>query len=73
MTDQTDGGMSWFAFGKAILKIKGLNQEILPIRCQDLNRPAPRPAYSVLDTRYLTLATGYRPLHYQEALEQFLK
>jgi dTDP-4-dehydrorhamnose reductase len=73
LTDQTDGGISWFDFGRAILKIMGLNQEILPIRCQDLVRPAPRPAYSVLDTRYLTLATGYRPLQYQEALEQFLK
>jgi dTDP-4-dehydrorhamnose reductase len=73
LTDQTDGGISWFDFGRAILKIKGLNQEILPLRCQDLDRPAPRPVYSVLDTRYLTLATGYHPLHYQEALEQFLK
>jgi dTDP-4-dehydrorhamnose reductase len=73
LTDQTDGGISWFEFSKAILKIKGLNQKILPISGQDLDRPAPRPAYSVLDTRYLTLATGYSPLHYQEALERFLK
>jgi dTDP-4-dehydrorhamnose reductase len=72
LTDQTDGGISWFDFGKAVLKIKGFNQEIVPISCKDLDRPAPRPAYSVLDTRYLTLATGYRPLHYLEALEQFL-
>jgi dTDP-4-dehydrorhamnose reductase len=73
LTDQTDGGISWFDFGQAVLKIKGLNQKILPISCQDLDRPALRPAYSVLDTRYLTLATGYSPLHYQEALERFLK
>lgn len=73
LTDQTDGGISWFEFSKAILKIKGLNQKVLPISCQDLDRPAPRPAYSVLDTRYLTLATGYSPLHYQEALERFLR
>jgi dTDP-4-dehydrorhamnose reductase len=73
LTDQTDGGISWYDFGQAILKIKGLNQEILPVSCKDFDRPAPRPAYSVLDTRYLTLATGYRPLPYQEALEQFLK
>jgi dTDP-4-dehydrorhamnose reductase len=73
LTDQTPGGISWFNFSQAILKTRGLNQEVLPILCQDLDRPAPRPVYSVLDTRYLTLATGYRPLHYQEALEQFLK
>jgi dTDP-4-dehydrorhamnose reductase len=73
LTDQTPGGISWFDFGQAVLKTRGLNQEILPILCRDLDRPAPRPAYSVLDIRYLTLATGYRPLHYQEALEQLLK
>jgi dTDP-4-dehydrorhamnose reductase len=73
LTDQTDGGISWYDFGQAILRIKGLNQEILPVSCKDFDRPAPRPAYSVLDTRYLTLATGYSPLHYLGALEQFLK
>ena len=73
LTDQTEGGISWFDFGKAVFKIKGLNQEILPISCKDFERPAPRPAYSVLDTRYLTLATGYSPLYYLEALERFLK
>jgi dTDP-4-dehydrorhamnose reductase len=72
LTDRTDGGISWYEFGKTVLKARGLNQEVLPINCQDLNRPAPRPVYSVLDTRYLTMATGYRPLFWQEALEQFL-
>jgi dTDP-4-dehydrorhamnose reductase len=72
LTDQTDGGISWYDFGKAILKIRGLHREVLSIDGQELDRPAPRPAYSVLDTRYLTLATGYRSLHYLEALEQFL-
>ena len=72
LTDQTDGGISWYDFAKAILKVRGLNREVLSINGQELGRPARRPAYSVLDTRYLTLATGYRPLHYQEALEQFL-
>ncbi|MBI5606356.1 MAG: dTDP-4-dehydrorhamnose reductase [Deltaproteobacteria bacterium] len=72
LTDQTEGGISWYDFGKAVLKAKGLNKEILPLTCLELNRPAPRPAYSVLDIRYLTLATGYEPLNCQEALEQFL-
>jgi dTDP-4-dehydrorhamnose reductase len=72
LTDQTDGGINWYDFGMVILKAKGLSPEVLPISCRQLARPAPRPAYSVLDTRYLTLTTGYRPLAYQEALEQFL-
>lgn len=72
LTDWTDGGISWYDFGKAILKAKGLDQEILPVRSQDLDRPAPRPPYSTLDLRYLTLATGYAPLPWQEALNQYL-
>jgi dTDP-4-dehydrorhamnose reductase len=73
LTDQTAGGISWYDFGKAILKARGLSLEVLPVSCQQFNRPAPRPAYSVLDIRYLTLTTGYQPLTYQVALEQFLR
>lgn len=73
LTDQTEGGISWYDFGKAILKARGLNQEILPISGQEFNRPAPRPAYSVLDIRYLTLMTGYQPPFWQDALDQYLK
>ena len=73
LTDQTDGGISWFDFAQTILKLKGLDREIQPISSDDLNRPAPRPPYSTLDTHYLTLACGYQSLSYQEALEQFLK
>jgi dTDP-4-dehydrorhamnose reductase len=73
LTDQTDGGISWFDFAQAILKVRGLKGEIQPIQSKELGRPAPRPPYSVLDTHYLSMATGFQPLNYQKALEQFLK
>jgi dTDP-4-dehydrorhamnose reductase len=73
LTDQTDGGISWYDFGLAILKTKGIDQDIIPISFGQSERAAYRPAYSVLDTRYLTLATGYEPPDYREALKQFLK
>lgn len=72
LTDQTEGGISWYDFGKTILKIKGLDRKIIPISSRDLGRPAPRPAYSVLDLSYLTMACGYQPLSLERALEQFL-
>jgi dTDP-4-dehydrorhamnose reductase len=72
LTDQTDGGISWYEFGKAILKAGGFDQAVLPIPSQDLSRPAPRPPYSTLDIGYLTLATGYQPFPWQEALNQYL-
>jgi dTDP-4-dehydrorhamnose reductase len=73
LTDQTDGGISWYDFTKAILKVKGLDREVLPISSRDLNRAAPRPSYSTLDIRYLTLACGYQPFSYEESLERFLR
>jgi dTDP-4-dehydrorhamnose reductase len=72
LTDRTEGGISWYDFGKTILKVKNLHRKIIPISSRDLGRPAPRPAYSVLDLGYLTMACGYEPLSYEEALEQFL-
>ncbi len=73
LTDSTPGGISWFEFAQAVLRVKGLDREITPLTSAELQRPAPRPAYSVLDTRYLTLVTGYQPLDYREALERFLR
>jgi dTDP-4-dehydrorhamnose reductase len=72
LTDRTDGGISWYDFGKAVLRIKGLDRPVLPISSRDLNRAAPRPAFSTLDLRYTTLACGYLPLSYEESLERFL-
>jgi len=72
LTDATEGGISWFEFGRTILKTAGLERKILPLNHCDLDRPAPRPIYSVLDIRYCTLVTGYRPLPFQEALKRFL-
>lgn len=72
LTDGTEGGISWYEFGKTILQIKGITKEIAPLNHCNLNRPAPRPLYSVLDTRYFTMVTGYRPLPLQQALKRFL-
>jgi dTDP-4-dehydrorhamnose reductase len=72
LTDQTGEGINWYDFSLGILARRGLTNTVRPIASKALNRPASRPAYSVLDTRYTTMATGYRPLSWQEALEQFL-
>ncbi len=72
LTDQTGEGISWYDFSLEILARRGLANTVRPITSEACKRPAPRPAYSVLDTRYTTMVTGYRPLFWQEALGQFL-
>jgi dTDP-4-dehydrorhamnose reductase len=44
------GRCSWFEFARAIVTACELSCEIKPGRTEDLGRPAPRPAYSVLGT-----------------------
>lgn len=43
-----DGQCSWYEFAQAIVEAGGLACEVRPGRTEDLGRPAPRPAYSVL-------------------------
>jgi dTDP-4-dehydrorhamnose reductase len=72
LTDQTNDGISWYEFTQAILKTAGLDLEVRPVSSGEIKRPAKRPAFSVLDTGYLTMVTGYQPLDWREALRQFL-
>ena len=70
----SNGGLcSWFDLARAIFKLAGLNQiKVMPISTAELNRPAPRPAYSVLENYCIRLEglSALRP--WEEALEEFL-
>ncbi len=66
------GQCSWFEFAKEIVKQAGIDAPVQPITSEQLNRPARRPAYSVLDTsRYVEL-TGHVPAPWQDALGRYL-
>jgi len=66
------GSCSWFEFAKKILEYadkRGV--KVSPITSEELSRPAPRPAYSVLKNYCLELR-GIQPLrHYEEALRDY--
>lgn len=67
------GACSWYEFAKAIFEEKGLNVQVEPCTTAEFPRPAPRPAYSVLDHGAIR-AHGFEPLRpWREALRHYLR
>lgn len=68
------GICSWYEFAKAIFELSGNHRvNVHPISTSEFPRPAPRPAYSVMDPMSIRL-NGFVPLrNWKEALNAFLK
>ncbi len=68
------GGCSWFDFAKAIVQQVGASGvSVHPRRTTELNYPALRPSFSVLDTTRFTQLTGRPMPTWQEGLAAYLK
>lgn len=67
------GSCSWFAFAGAIFREAGLTVALRPQTSEELGRPAPRPACSVLDNGRLAHDTGLELELWDEALRTFLE
>ena len=63
---------SWFEFAGEIVKGAGLATEVRPVSSQQMARPAPRPAYSVLSSKSLQQYGIARPT-WQDALQRYLQ
>ncbi len=62
---------SWFEFASEIAKIKGVKTRINPITSDKLNRPAKRPAFSVLGNTMLRLEGIKELRNWQKALNEY--
>jgi dTDP-4-dehydrorhamnose reductase len=67
------GSTSWHGFACEIVRRLGRNAEVLPVTTAEFPRPAPRPAYSVLDTGRLRQLIGRAMPPWQDALGRYLE
>ena len=66
------GAVTWHALAQAIADRVRPGLVVEPIATADLDRPAPRPVYSALDTSRYTEVTGKSPLDWKAALARHL-
>lgn len=68
-----DGHCSWFEFAAEILAQSGIDVPCEPMPSTELDRPAPRPAWSVLDCSKLETQRGRTLPHWRDALRRYLQ
>lgn len=69
----TDAGdCTWFEFAQEIVRSAGLSTNIRPVSSQQMARPAPRPAYSVLSADSLH-ALGIELPSWHDALRRYVE
>jgi dTDP-4-dehydrorhamnose reductase len=67
------GSVSWYEYAKTIVKLAKIRAEVLPISSDELDRPAKRPAMSILDNSKFIGFTGYRMRNWKIALKEYLR
>jgi dTDP-4-dehydrorhamnose reductase len=66
------GNCTWFEFAEAIVRGSGFATTVRPVSSQQMARPAPRPAYSVLSPSRLQ-ALGIEMPSWHDALPRYLE
>ncbi len=66
------GSCTWYQFARRIVQLTGGSSTVVPITSSRLNRPAARPAFSVLSTRKYTEVTGEEMRSWEDALTEYL-
>jgi dTDP-4-dehydrorhamnose reductase len=66
------GNCTWFEFAEEIVRSAGLATTVRPVSSQQMARPAPRPAYSVLSSNRLQVL-GIEMPSWHDALRRYLE
>jgi dTDP-4-dehydrorhamnose reductase len=66
------GDCTWFEFAQQIVQSAGLTTTVRPVSSEQMARPAPRPAYSVLSPARL-LSLGIEMPSWRDALQRYLE
>jgi dTDP-4-dehydrorhamnose reductase len=67
------GETTWCGFAREIVRLAGLDVPVEPISTAEFAAPAPRPAYSVLDTAAYHRLGGPRMPDWKEALAEYFE
>lgn len=67
------GECTWHEFALAACELAGVAVQVAAISSAELNRPASRPAYSVLHNGLFEHVTGRRMPHWRDALQRYLQ
>jgi dTDP-4-dehydrorhamnose reductase len=68
-----EGECSWHELAEDVVRQACLDVEVARMKSHELDRPARRPAYSVLDCTKLEGVRGRRLPHYRDALARYLQ
>jgi len=66
------GYCTWYQFACKILELVGSTSKVIPVSSSQLNSPAKRPSFSVLNCRKFTEVTGMELRPWDEALTKYI-
>ena len=67
-----EGQCSWYDFAKKIFEINNIDIKVNPVTSDEFKRPAPRPAYSVLDNFMFKLVGLNSFRNWEDSLREYL-
>jgi len=67
------GTCTWYEFARRIVELTSSPAHVIPINSDEIDRPAKRPAYSVLDCSRFIQETGMALRHWDAALQEYLQ